>query len=223
MASDSFTDLIAFLQREEESLKAVAKSDLKSILRTGAGTKGNSADSERFHFYKIYCQLAKTLTEDQWTEIRRWEDKLCTKQEDAEFRKFFNILETRKDELQKLGKSSLEACFNTQHSKRDKDLKFCSNFFQRKKASFSPEQEQQLLSLEKEICHEDDVDFRKFVEIVQKRKDELQKLSKSSLEACFNTQHSKRDKDLKFCSNFFQRKKASFRTQLLTDLCGTRR
>ena len=192
MAGASFTDLIAFLQREEESLKAVAKSDLKSILRTGAGTKGNTADSERFHFYKIYCQLAKTLTEDQRNEIARREDKLCTKQEDAEFRKFFNILETRKDELQKLSKSSLEACFNTQHSKSNKDLTFCANFWKRKKASFSPEQEQQLLSLEREICAEDvalrpvpDVDFRKFVEIVQKRKDELQKLSKSSLEACF--------------------------------------
>ena len=129
MAGASFTDLIAFLQREEESLKAVAKSDLKSILRTGAGTKGNTADSERFHFYKIYCQLAKTLTEDQRNEIARWEDKLCTKQEDAEFRKFFNILETRKDELQKLSKSSLEACFNTQHSKSNKDLTFCANFW----------------------------------------------------------------------------------------------
>ena len=217
MAGASFTDLIAFLQREEESLKAVAKSDLKSILRTGAGTKGNTADSERFHFYKIYCQLAKTLTEDQRNEIARWEDKLCTKQEDAEFRKFFNILETRKDELQKLSKSSLEACFNTQHSKSNKDLTFCANFWKRKKASFSPEQEQQLLSLEREICAEDvalrpvpDVDFRKFVEIVQKRKAELQKLSKSSLEACFNTQHSKSDKDLTFCANFWKRQKASF-------------
>ena len=40
-------------------------------------------------------------------------------------------------------------------SKRDKDLKFCSNFFQRKKASFSREQEQQLLSLEREVCTEE--------------------------------------------------------------------
>ena len=81
MAGTSFTDLIAFLQREEESLKAVGKSDLKSTLRTGAGTKGNAADSERLHFYKIYCQLVKTLTEDERNEIAQWKDKLCTKQE----------------------------------------------------------------------------------------------------------------------------------------------
>ena len=230
MAGASFTDLIAFLEREEESLKAVAKSDLKSTLRTGAGTKGNTADSERFHFYKIYCQLAKTLTEDQRNEIARWEDKLCTKQEDAEFRKFFNILETRKDELQKLAKSSLEACFNTQHSRSDKDLTFCWNFLKRKKASFSPEQEQQLLSLEREICAEDaalrpvpEVDFRKFVEIVQKRKDELQKLSKSSLEACFNTQHSKSNKDLTFCANFLKRQKASFSSEQKQQLLSLER
>ena len=216
MPGASFTDLIAFLQREEESLKAVAKIDLKSTLRTGAGTKGNTADSERFHFYKIYCELVKTLTEDQRNEIAQWEDKLCTKQENADFRYFVNILENRKDELQKLEKTSLEACLNTQHSRSDKGLTFCFNFLKRKKGSFNPEQEQELLSLEREICAEMtfvDVDFRKFVEIVQKRKDELQKLGKSSLEACFNTQHSKRDKDLKFCSNFFQRKQASLSSE----------
>ena len=139
---------------------------------------------------------------------------------DADFRKFAEIVHKRKDELQKLGKSSLEACFNTQHSKRDKDLKFCTNFLQRKQASLTSEQEQELLSLEKEICADAvalrpvvDADFRKFVEIVQTRKDELQKLGKSSLEACFNTQHSKRDKDLKFCTNFLQRKQASFSSE----------
>ena len=218
MAGTSFTDLVAFLQREEESLKAVAKSDLKSTLRTGAGTKGNTADSERFHFYKIYCQLVKTLTEDQRNEIAQWEDKHCTKQENADFRHFVNILENRKDELQKLGKTSLEACFNTRHSKSDKDFTFCGNFLKRKKASFSPEQEEERLRLEREICTDDealrpvvDADFRKFAEIVHKRKDELQKLGKSSLEACFNTQHSKIDKDLKFCSNFNGRKLHSIR------------
>ena len=129
---------------------------------------------------------------------------------DVDFRKFVEIVQKRKAELQKLSKSSLEACFNTQHSKSDKDLTFCANFWKRQKASFSPEQKQQLLSLEREICTEDDVDFRKFVEIVQKRKAELQKLSKSSLEACFNTQHSKSNKDLTFCANFWKRQKASF-------------
>ena len=127
------------------------------------------------------------------------------------------ILENRKNELQKLGKTSLEACFNTRHSKSDKDLTFCANFLKRKKASFSAEQEQELVSLEREICAVDvalrpvvDADFRKFAEIVHKRKDELHKLGKSSLEACLNTQHSKSDKDLTFCANFLKRKKASF-------------
>ena len=216
MASTSFADLIAFLQREEDSLKVVAKSDLKSTLRTGAGTKGNTFDSERLHFYKVYCQLVKTLTEQQRNEIAMWEDRLCIKQENVEFRRFVGILENRKDELRKLGKSSLEACLNTQHSKVDKDLKFCSNFFHRKKASLTSEQDQELLSLEKEICADAvalrpvvDADFRKFVKIVQKRKDELQKLGKSSLEACFSTNRSNDDKDLKSCRNFLQRKKES--------------
>ena len=215
MAGASFADLISFLQREEDTLKAVAQSDL--CLRTGAGTKGNTYDSERLFFYKVYCHVVKTLTEDQKQEIAVWEDRLCKKQENAEFRRLVGILQSRKDELQKLGKLSLEACFSTNRSNDDKDLQFCRNFFRRKKASLSSEQEQELLSLEREICADSaaprplvDADCRKFVEIVQKRKDELQKLGKSSLEACFNTQHSKSDKDLRFCFNFLKRKKACF-------------
>ena len=38
-------------------------------------------------------------------------------------------------------KPSLEACFNSNPSKTDKDLKFCQNFFKRKKTSMTYEQQ----------------------------------------------------------------------------------
>ena len=93
----------------------------------------------------------------------------------------------------------------------------CQFFETEESFSFSAEQEQELVSLEREICAVDvalrpvvDADFREFAEIVHKRKDELHKLGKSSLEACLNIQHSRSDKDLTFCFNFLKRKKSSF-------------
>ena len=50
---------------------------------------------------------------------------------DADFRNFAEIVHKRKDEFHKLGKSSLEACLNAQHSRSDKDLTFCFNFLKR--------------------------------------------------------------------------------------------
>ena len=200
-----FRTFVEIVQKRKDELQKLSKSSLEACFNTQ-----HSKSNKDLTFWANFLKRQKaSFSPEQKQQLLSLEREICH-EDDVDFRKFVEIVQKRKDELQKLSKSSLEACFNTQHSKSNKDLTFCANFLKRQKASFSPEQKQQLLSLEREICHEDDVDFRKFVEIVQKRKDELQKLSKSSLEACFNTQHSKRDKDLKFCSNFFQRKKASF-------------
>ena len=124
-----------------------------------------------------------------------------------------DIIHKQKDELQALGKSSLEACFQTNKSNEDKDLKFVRNFFNRKKNCLTAEQEAQLENLQMEICAGDvalrpvtDELFARVVDIIQKQKDKLQALGKSSLEACFQTNKSNEDKDLKFVRNFLNRK-----------------
>ena len=207
------------MQKRKDELQKLSKSSLEACFNT-QHSKSNKDLTFCANFLKRQKASFSSKQKQQLLSLEREicaEDAALRPVPDVDFRKFVEIVQKRKDELQKLSKSSLEACFNTQHSKSNKDLTFCANFLKRQKASFSPEQEQQLLSLEREICAEDaalrpvpDVDFRKFVEIVQKRKDELQELSKSSLEACFNTQHSKSNKDLTFCANFLKRQKASF-------------
>ena len=214
-----FRKFVEIVQKRKDELHKLGKSSLEACLNT----QHSRSDKDLTFCFNFLKRKKASFSPEQEQELVSLEREICADDValrpvvDADFRKFVEIVQKRKDELHKLGKSSLEACLNTQHSRSDKDLTFCFNFLKRKEASVSPEQEQELVSLEREICADDvalrpvvDADFRKFVEIAHKRKDELQKLGKSSLEACFNTQHSKIDKDLKFCSNFFQRKKASF-------------
>ena len=123
---------------------------------------------------------------------------------------------TRQDDLRQMQKTSLEACFNSSLSNRDKDLKFCQNFFKRKKASMTDEQQKVVDEWEEIICADGaglcpaiEADFARLLTILENRQDDLRQMQKRSLEACFNSSLSNTDKDLSFCRNFLRRKKTS--------------
>ena len=131
--ADAFANICNYLRGEEAALRGLGASDLKACLRTGAGTKGHSADSERYKHYRLLNKIEKDLTIEQRQEILEWEAKLCgnqhMEQSDAtSFAKLTDILQRRKTDLQELRKSSLEACFLTNKSNTDKDLQFGRNF-----------------------------------------------------------------------------------------------
>ena len=235
----SFAQLLEYLQREEEVLKDLGAPDLKACLRTGAGTKGHTENPERMKFYKILIKIlnnTEDLSQEQRQQIADWEARICSSQEsETSFAQFTNILQRRKSDLQNLGKTSLQACFMTNKSNQDKDLKFGQNFFRRKASSFSEEQKQELAKWEAEICGDGvawrpavDKEYTRLLEILESRKSDLQNLGKTSLEDCFSTNQSNQDKDLKFGQNFFRRKAASLseeQKQILTpfevEICNT--
>ena len=213
--------LVEYLQREEEVLKALRAVDLKTCLRTGAGTKGHTADAERMKFYRLLNKISQDLTPEQRRQLLDWEARICSFQEAEQgdktpFLQLIEILQRRKTDLQNLGKASLQECFTSNLSKQDKDLTFCRNFFQRKVASLTDEQKEELARWDKEICGDGvalrpavDKEFERLLKILEKRKTDLQNLGKASLQECFTSNLSKQDKDLTFCRNFFQRKVAS--------------
>ena len=94
----------------------------------------------------------------------------------------------------------------TNQSNQNKDLKFCQNFYSRKAASLTEEQKQELAKWEKEICGDGvalrpavDKEFRRLLEILEKRNTDLQNLGKASLQECFMSNLTNQDKDFKFC------------------------
>ena len=216
MESSLFEDLLCFLQKEELVLKGLRATDLKACLRTGTGTRGYEANAERAKYYRIYNKIEKQVTADQKATLMDWERRLCSEAEDIDFARLLTILENRQDDLRQMQKTSLEACFNSSLSNTDKDLKFCQNFFKRKKASMTDEQQKVVDEWEEIICADGaglcpaiDADFTRLLTILENREDDLREMRKRSLEVCFNSNLSNTDKDLKFCRNFFKRKKAS--------------
>ena len=113
-------------------------------------------------------------------------------------------------------KKSLKDCFTRNESNKDKDLQFGRNFFRRKAASLSEAQKEELAKWEAEICGDGvalrpavDTDFSRLLELLEKRKTELQELGKTCLKDCFTTNERNKDKDFKFGKKFFSRKAAS--------------
>ena len=133
MESSLFEDLVCFLQKEELVLKALRATNLKACLRTGTGTKGYEANAERAKYYRIYNKIEKSVTADQKATLMDWERRLCSEADDIDFARLLAIFASREEELKQMRKPSLEACFNSNLSNADKDLKFCRNFFKRKK------------------------------------------------------------------------------------------
>ena len=216
MESSLFEDLVCFLQKEELVLKALRATNLKACLRTGTGTKGYEANAERAKYYRIYNKIEKSVTADQKATLMNWERRLCSEADDIDFARLLAIFASREEELKQMRKPSLEACFNSNLSNADKDLKFCQNFFKRKKNSMTDDQKKVVDEWEKKICGDGaglcpaiDADFARLLTILENRQDDLRQMQKTSLEACFNSSLSNTDKDLKFCRNFFQRKKTN--------------
>ena len=216
MESSLFEDLLCFLQKEELVLKALRATNLKACLRTGTGTKGYEANAERAKHYRIYNKIEKSVTADQKATLMDWERRVCSEAEDIDFARLLAIFASREEELKQMRKPSLEACFNSNLSNADKDLKFCQYFFKRKKNSMTDDQKKVVDEWEKKICGDGaglcpaiDADFARLLTILENRQDDLRQMQKTSLEACFNSNLSNADKDLKFCQNFFKRKKNS--------------
>ena len=219
MAETSFAQLLAYIEAQCDVLKGLGK-DLKSCLRTGAGTHGHEANPERMKHYKLYCKLEKNLTEKDKEALKQWEDQICgdgavlQPAVDAEFKRLLHVFQSREDELKGMRKCSLEECFGTNLSNTDPDLKFCRNFYQRKKAHLSEEHQKVLAEWSEKICGDGamvrsaiDADFLRLIGILERREDEFKSMRKRSLEECFGTNLSNTDPDLQFCRNFYRRKK----------------
>ena len=173
------------------------------------------------NFGRNFFQRKKTsMTDEQQKVVDEWEKKICGDGAglcpaiDADFARLLTILENRQDDLRQMQKTSLEACFNSSLSNADKDLNFCKNFFQRKKTNMTDEQQKVVDEWEEKICGDGaglcpaiDADFTRLLTILENRQDDLRQMQKTSFEACFNSSLSNTDKDLKFCQNFFKRKK----------------
>ncbi|CAL1138785.1 unnamed protein product, partial [Cladocopium goreaui] len=206
-----FARFLTVLENREDDLRQMQKTSLEACFNSSL-----SNTDKDLKFCRNFFKRKKTsMTDEQQKVVDEWEEIICADGAglcptiEADFARLLTILENRQDDLRQMQKTSLEACFNSSLSNTDKDLKFCQNFFKRKKASMTDEQQKVVDEWEEIICADGFADFALLLTILENRQEYLRKIRKASLEACFNISLSNRDKDLKFCQNFFKRKKAS--------------
>ena len=206
-----FARLLAIFASREEELKQMRKPSLEACFNSNL-----SNTDKDLNFGRNFIQRKKTsMTDEQQKVVDEWEKKICGDGAglcpaiDADFARLLTILENRQDDLREMQKTSLEACFNSNLSNADKDLNFGRNFFKRKKNSMTDDQKKVVDEWEKKICGDGaglcpaiDADFARLLTILENRQDDLREMQKTSLEACFNSNLSNADKDLKFCQNF---------------------
>ena len=213
-----FARLLTILENRQDDLREMQKTSLEACFNSNL----SNADKDLKFCQNFFKRKKNSMTDDQKKVVDEWEKKICGDGAglcpaiDADFARLLTILENRQDDLREMQKTSLEACFNSNLSNADKDLKFCQNFFKRKKNSMTDDQKKVVDEWEKKICGDGaglcpaiDADFARLLTILENRQDDLRQMQKTSLEACFNSNLSNADKDLKFCQNFFKRKKNS--------------
>ena len=121
-------------------------------------TNKSNEDKDLTFARNFFRRKKNSLTPEQQEKLETLEMEVCSGDvalrpvTDALFARVVDIIHKQKDELQALGKSSLEACFQTNKTNEDKDLTFVRNFFRRKMITLTSEQKEQLENLEMEIC-----------------------------------------------------------------------
>ena len=204
-----FTRLLTILENRQDDLQQMQKTSLEACFNSSLGNRDKD-----LRFCQNFLRRKKaSMTDEQQKVVDEWEEKICGDGAglcpaiDADFTRLLIILENRQDDLQQMQKTSLEACFNSSLSNTDKDLNFCKNFFKRKKASMTDEQQKVVDEWEEIICADGCADFARLFTILENREDDLREMRKTSLEACFQTRVSNADNDLGFGRNFFRRQK----------------
>ena len=139
-----------------------------------------------------FLQTQKTsMTYEQQKVVDEWEEKICGDGAglclaiDADFMRLLTILQNREDDLRQMRKTSLEACFNSSLDNRDKDLRFCQNFWRRKNVSMTDEQQKVVDEWEEKICGDGaglcpaiDAEFMRLLTILENREDDLRQMRK---------------------------------------------
>ena len=203
--------LLKILEKRKTDLRELGKSSLEACFLTN---KSNTDKDLKFG-RNFFSRKAASLTDAQKEELAKWEAEICVDSVAlrpvvyAQFREVLKILQKRKYELQQLGKSTLEACVSTKFSNEDKELQHCRNFLRRKKDALSVAEQQELTSLEEEICGARSSEgFHRFVSVLQGRVEELAGVCRSNLAGALSCRKFQKDADIKFCREFWSRNAA---------------
>ena len=201
----AFEHFCSVAEQHVDAMRAVRKLTLEEVCLSRAAMEssvwgGVCRGFARRHPYETFNEQEK----EKWKEL---EERICVDDSPVQqqFHRFMKMLEENRDELKGMQKSSLLELMRAAERTGNKEYIFGRNFWRRSYDKLDEDMKATLQEWEAQLCVRavDSVD--KFMQIVHRRKVELQSFAAASVESLFAVHAMKGDAELRCCYDFMQR------------------
>ena len=192
--SDAFAQLLSYIEKETETLKLLRCKTLKECLLSGKASSKRDGNPERLKHYKLYLALQNKMSAEQADVLEEWERTNCVKEHplQQQFDRFIKMLEDNRDELKAMEKSTLLELMRAAESTGNKDYIFGRNFCRRIYEKLDEDMKATVQEWEAQLCVAPVGSVDKFLQILDRRKAELQLFAAASVESLFAVHAMKR-------------------------------
>ena len=201
----AFRNFCTAVEAHLEEMKALGKGTLRDVCTSRAASESRTWGGICYRFVKDYTY--ERLNEEEKEKWKDLERRVCVKHASAqpEFDRFVKILEDNREELQGMQKSTLLQLMCAAERTGKPEYVFGRNFWRRSYEKLDEDMKATLQEWEALLCVPavDSVD--KFMQILDRRKVELQSFGAASVESLFAVHAMKGDAELRCCYDFMQR------------------
>ena len=204
---DAFAQLQSYVEKETETLKLLRCKTLKECLLSGKESSKRDGNPKQLKHYKLYLALQNRMSAEQTEVLEDWGRTYCLKERpmQQQFDRFIKMHEENRDELKAMQKSTLLELMCVVERTGTKEHIFGRNFCRRSYEKLDEDMKAMLQEWEAQLCVASVCSIDKFVEILDRRKVELQSFAAASVESLFNVHAKKQDAELRCCYDFMQR------------------
>ena len=149
----------------------------------------------------------ETFNEQEKEKWKELEERICVDDSPVQqqFDRFMKMLEDNRDELKAMQKSTLLELMRVAGRTGNKEYIFGRNFWRRSYEKLDEDMKAKLQEWEALLCVPPAGSVDKFLQILDRRKAELQSFAAASVESLFAVHAMKGDAELRCCYDFMQR------------------
>ena len=149
----------------------------------------------------------ENLTDKEKEKWKELEERICVDDSPVQqqFDRFMKMLEDNRDELKAMQKSTLLELMCVAERTGNKEYIFGRNFWRRRYENLDEDMKAKLQEWEALLCVPSVGSVDKFLQILDRRKVELQSFGAASVESLFAVHAMKGDAELRCCYDFMQR------------------
>ena len=201
----AFQNFCSVAEQHVDAMRALRKPTLEEVCLSVAAREnsvwgGVCRGFALRHPHETFNEQEK----EKWKEL---EERVCVDDSPVQqqFDRFMKMLEDNRDELKAMQKSTLLELMRVAERTGNKEYIFGRNFWRRSYEKLDEDMKATLQEWEALLCVPSVGSVDKFLQILDRRKVELQSFGAASVESLFNVHAKKQDAELRCCYDFMQR------------------